>query len=83
APVAVAESNGIDVFSPFDGESPLVEMKVKVGDSVTEGQILGAVEAMKANYNFKAPVNGTVETIHVSLGDEVGAADPILTILPK
>ena len=36
------------IYSPFDGKTELVEISVKVGDTVTEGQVLAAVEAMKA-----------------------------------
>ena len=76
-------SNGVPVYSPFEGDSPVVELDVKEGDEVKEGQVLGAVEAMKANHSFKSPVSGTVQTVHVRLGDDVGAGDPILTIQPK
>ncbi|MBS1261009.1 MAG: 2-oxoglutarate carboxylase large subunit [Calditrichaeota bacterium] len=82
APAAPA-AEGTAVYSPFEGDSPLVELEVKQGDDVKKGQVLGAVEAMKANHSFKAPVDGVVEKIHVQLGDDVGAGEPILTIQPR
>lgn len=74
-------SEDIMVFSPFEGEAPVVELNVKNGDRVTRGQNLGAVEAMKANHHFKSPVSGTVKEIFVELGDEVGTGIPILSIV--
>ena len=74
-------SNGVGVFSPFEGDAPVVELKVKKGDAVSEGQILAAVEAMKANHPVKAPVAGSIQEVLVEIGDDVGAGKPIMTIL--
>ncbi len=82
-PTPAPAANGVDVFSPFEGDSPVVELKVKVGDVVKEGDVLGAVEAMKANHNFKAPAGGKISAIHVGIGDDVGAEDAIMTIIPN
>ncbi|MBZ0264114.1 biotin/lipoyl-binding protein [bacterium] len=73
--------NVTNVYSPFDGDAPLVELNVKKGDRVSVGQVLGAVEAMKSNHHFKAQVAGTVDSVHVGIGDDVGAGKPILSIL--
>ena len=69
-----------DVFSPFDGNVELVEINVKVGDTVTLGQVVAAVEAMKAKHDVKAPCAGRVSTVHAAIGNEVSAGKPILTI---
>ena len=69
-----------DVFSPFDGNVELVEINVKVGDTVTLGQVVAAVEAMKAKHDVKAPCAGRVSTVHAAIGNEVSADKPILTI---
>ncbi len=69
-----------DVFSPFDGNVELVEINVKVGDTVTLGQVVAAVEAMKAKHDVKAPCAGRVSTVHAVIGNEVSAGKPILTI---
>ncbi len=53
---------------------------VKVGDSVREGQVVAAVEAMKAKHDIKAPCDGVVASIHVKTGDEIDSSRPILTI---
>ena len=69
-----------DVFSPFEGNVELVEINVKVGDTVTQGQVVAAVEAMKAKHDVKAPCSGRVATVHAVIGNEVSAGKPILTI---
>jgi len=69
-----------DVFSPFDGNVELVEVSVKVGDTVTLGQVVAAVEAMKAKHDVKAPCAGRVSAVHAVIGNEVSAGKPILSI---
>jgi len=68
------------VFSPFDGKTELVEVAVKVGDAVQEGQVVAAVEAMKAKHEVTAPVGGTVRSVECGLGDDVDSGQPIITI---
>jgi biotin carboxyl carrier protein len=68
------------VFSPFDGNVELVEINVKVGDTVTQGQVVAAVEAMKAKHDVKAPCAGRVSAVHAAIGNEVSAGKPILSI---
>ena len=68
------------VFSPFEGKVEVVEVIVKVGDNVTMGQVVAAVEAMKAKHEVRAPVAGQVTEVHARLGDEVSAGHPIITL---
>lgn len=77
---AAAAGGTTPVFSPFEGKTELVEINVKVGDAVTEGQVIAAVEAMKAKHDVKAPCSGTVATIEAELGADVEAGQPILTL---
>lgn len=79
---AAAPANGLDIMPPFDGIVPVVELNVKVGDKVTKGQVVAAVEAMKAKHDVKSPVDGTVQAIHVRIGDEIEGA-PIMTLTPN
>ncbi len=81
APTAEA-AGGEDVMPPFDGSVPVVDLHVKVGDQVTKGQVVAAVEAMKAKHDVKSPVNGTVQAIHANIGDEIEGS-PIMTITPN
>jgi len=85
APVQASASAGrggqaTDVFSPFDGNVELVEISVKVGDTVTATQVVAAVEAMKAKHDVKAPCAGRISAVHAAIGSEVSAGKPILTI---
>ncbi len=68
------------VFSPFEGKVELVDIHVKVGDAVRKGQVVAAVEAMKAKHDVRAPREGTVLEINAELGSEVFAGKPILTL---
>jgi pyruvate carboxylase subunit B len=81
-PAAADQSQGIPVYSPFKGKVELVELKVAIGDSVTEGQVVAAVEAMKAKHDVRAPSAGKVLNIHAEVGSDVAAGQPILSIGP-
>ncbi len=80
SPVAASSNGGTPVFSPFQGKTELVEIKVRVGDRVDKGQVVAAVEAMKAKHDVKAPVAGTVASIDAELGADIEAGRSILTI---
>jgi len=73
-------AHGTPVFSTFAGQVQVVDVLVKVGDRVTKGQAVAAVEAMKAKHEIKSPVDGTVSSVNVELGDEIDSTRPILTI---
>jgi pyruvate carboxylase subunit B len=71
---------GTPVYSPFQGKTELVEVKVKVGDNVTAGQVVAAVEAMKAKHDVKAPCAGTVASVDADIGADIEAGQAIMTI---
>ena len=75
-----ASTQSVPVFSPFKGKAELVELKVRTGDTVAEGQIVAAVEAMKAKHDVRAPTGGKVISVDVAVGTDVMAGQPILTI---
>jgi pyruvate carboxylase subunit B len=77
APAAVA---GTPVHSTFAGSVEVVDINVKVGDTVSKGGVVAAVEAMKAKHDIKAPCDGKVTAIHVKIGDEIDSTRPILTL---
>jgi len=58
-----------DVTSPMPGR--IVSINVAVGDSVTAGDTVLTVEAMKMENPVHAPESGTVKTIYVAEGDTV------------
>ncbi|MCB9676856.1 MAG: biotin/lipoyl-binding protein [Alphaproteobacteria bacterium] len=51
----------------------VVRIPVAVGDRVTAGQVVIVVEAMKMENEFKAPVDGVVESIEVQIGQALEA----------
>ncbi|MCF7796780.1 MAG: acetyl-CoA carboxylase biotin carboxyl carrier protein subunit [Lentisphaeria bacterium] len=66
------------VLAPIPG---LVTQVLKsVGDVVTEGDALLIMEAMKMENELKAPVSGTVQSIHVQSGQSVEKGALILEI---
>jgi pyruvate carboxylase subunit B len=75
-----AAGESVDIASPFGGTVEVLEIKVAVGDRVEAGQIVAAVEAMKAEHEVRSSAAGTVTTVHVSPGDEVGARQPIISL---
>lgn len=51
-------------------EGTIVEWKKKVGDKVTEGDIIADVEAEKATQELEAPATGTITEIRVQINQE-------------
>jgi len=77
----VAETaKGEPVFHPFDGSVEVVDILVRPGDMVEEGQIVAQVEAMEAKHSIKSHIKGTVARVNVNIGDEIDSATPILII---
>ena len=79
-PPAAAPAAGTPVHSTFAGSVEVIEIAVKVGDKVSAGQMVAKIEAMKAEHEIKAPVDGTVSAVHVELGDDIDSSKPIITI---
>jgi pyruvate carboxylase subunit B len=73
---APAASGGAQsVKSPMPGL--VLDIKVSVGDSVAEGEVVIVLEAMKMESPIKAVAAGTVTSIAVDKGDQV-TADQVL-----
>ncbi|MBD3402841.1 biotin/lipoyl-binding protein [candidate division GN15 bacterium] len=68
APTKTSSGEG-GVASPIAGT--VVEIKCKPGDSVSNGQILLVIEAMKMKTSIAAPTDGKVKNIPVAVGDSV------------
>ena len=84
APASHADHPGV-VTSPMVGVAytaaePGAAPFVNVGDSVSEGQVVMLVEAMKVFNQIKAPKGGTVKTILVDSGSPVEFGEPLLII---
>jgi len=77
AALKVAAKTG-SVKSPLPGT--IVDLFVKVGDTVTIGQKLLLLEAMKMENNIESDKAGTVVEIKVSKGDSVMEGDVLIVI---
>ena len=77
APVPAA-GNGTPVKAPMPGN--ILDVKVSVGDSVTTGQVLVVLEAMKMENDIVANATGKITSITVKKGDTVNSDDVIATI---
>lgn len=75
---AVAGTGAIAV--PMQGT--IVRVEVAVGDTVTAGQVVCVLEAMKMENNVAADVAGTVAELKVEAGQAVGAGDVAVVITP-
>ncbi|PHN27107.1 dihydrolipoyllysine-residue acetyltransferase [Pseudomonas sp. ICMP 460] len=82
APAAAAASVQ-DIHVPdigSSGKAKIIELLVKVGDTVEADQSLITLESDKASMEIPSPAAGVVESIAVKLEDEVGTGDFILKL---
>ncbi|WP_416740547.1 dihydrolipoyllysine-residue acetyltransferase [Pseudomonas sp. NFX71] len=62
------------------GKAQIIEIQVKVGDTVAADQSLITLESDKASMEIPSPAAGVVKSISVKLNDEVGTGDLILDL---
>ncbi|MFP5420876.1 MAG: sodium-extruding oxaloacetate decarboxylase subunit alpha [Gammaproteobacteria bacterium] len=67
-----------DVSTSMPGN--IVDVLVKVGDTVKAGQAVLISEAMKMETEVQAPIAGTVTAVHVAKGDRVNPGDVLVEI---
>jgi len=60
----------------------VVRVAVAEGDVVQKGQVLCVVEAMKMENEYRADIDGTIDTVHVSAGQALDAGATMITIRP-
>ena len=77
APKAVAGA-GTPIKAPMPGT--ILDVKVKVGDTVKNGQAVCVLEAMKMENEITASRAGTITAIHVAKVDSILEGAPIVTI---
>ncbi len=83
APVAPAAASVQQVHVPdigSSGKAQIIEIQVKVGDTVAADQSLITLESDKASMEIPSPAAGVVKAISVKLNDEVGTGDLILDL---
>jgi acetyl-CoA/propionyl-CoA carboxylase biotin carboxyl carrier protein len=73
-----AAGAGNDVVSPMHGV--VVEIPAAVGASVSEGDVVAVIEAMKMMNEIRAHKSGTVAAVHVEPGATVEARTALITL---
>ena len=79
APAAAKPAaGGTPINAPMRGT--IVEVKVKVGDKVTNGTVVAVLEAMKMENDIVSDKDGVVAAICVNKGESVETGAPVITI---
>ena len=75
APVA---GSGEKVNAPMPGT--VLDVKVNVGDTVSKGQVIMILEAMKMENDIVASCDGKITSVLAKKGDTVNSGDALATI---
>lgn len=73
-----ADAGSGTLKAPMDGA--IVEVHVRVGESVSKGQLLVVLEAMKMEHPLKAGIDGIIQGVQVAAGDQVRNRQVLLEI---
>lgn len=68
------------IRAPMDGA--IVDIQVQPGETVSKGQVLVTLEAMKMEHSLKADCDGIVETLSLTAGDQVKRQQLLVTLTP-
>lgn len=74
----LGEKKELTIIAPMPGL--IVDVEINEGDTVTAGQGLVIVEAMKMQNEMKTPRDGVVKKIHVQKGQAVNSKDVLVVI---
>lgn len=75
-----AEQAAGALVSPMPGR--VTQVHVGVGASVSRGQVLLVIEAMKMEHMIVSPADGVVTALHFGAGDQVAEATELLRVEP-
>jgi len=67
-----------DIKAPMPGR--IVALPVAAGNTVKKGDAVVVIEAMKMQNALSTPIEGTIQTIHVKIGDAVESGQTLVTI---
>ncbi len=73
-----AVDDTLNVEAPMPGS--IIDITVKSGERVKEGDVLLILEAMKMENEITAPRPGTVSNIYVNVGDTVSGGEPLMEL---
>ncbi len=73
-----AAAGGTPINAPMRGT--IVDVKVKVGDKVTNGTVVAVLEAMKMENDIVSDRDGVVASICVNKGEAVETGAPVVTL---
>src|SRR5690606_36459767 len=83
-PPAPAAAGGVELIAVPDiggaQNVDVIEISVKVGDRIDEGDSLIVLESDKASMEVPAPKSGVVRALKVAEGDKVSQGSPILEL---
>ncbi|MDL2329945.1 pyruvate carboxylase subunit B [Desulfosarcina sp. OttesenSCG-928-A07] len=77
-PAPAASGSGTSMVAPMPGM--IVKYEKKVGDTVSAGETVVVLEAMKMENALPAPASGTIKAINYGSGDSVAKGDVLCTI---
>lgn len=78
APAPAPAGKGAPVESPMPGK--ILKIMAPAGTSVTKGQTIMILEAMKMENEIPAPCDGTVSSVNVTEGASVNTGDVLALI---
>ena len=76
--IPVGTVAGTVVKAPMPGK--ILSIRVKPGDTVSEGDVVCTLEAMKMEMPISSTAAGTIQAIHINVGDNVANDDPLVTV---
>ena len=80
--VAAKEASGSgQITASMDGA--IIEVFVAPGDTVTKGQTLVILEAMKMEHPLKSDVDGVIDSVNVKKGDQVKLRQLLVNVHSK
>lgn len=78
APQATGSAGSVDIESPMPGK--ILSVAVEVGQSISKGDVVVVLEAMKMENEIVASDDGTVASINVTSGQMVESGSLIATL---
>lgn len=75
---AAPAAGNASITAPMRGN--IVDIKVKVGDKVSNGTVVAVLEAMKMENDIVSDKDGVVASVCVNKGDAVETGAPVITI---